>query len=271
MKFSVVISVCAQDNSNWFREALKSVIKQTAMPSEIIITQDGVIDYSLQNAIEATRQDVGDTIPIVIINKEVNTGRGALLREAVGQASHPLIAIMDSDDLSVENRFQKQLQIFNQKDVDVVGSWISEFDENLEQCYAQKKPPIEHAEIYKYGSWRNPINQMSVMFKKESALRVGNYIEIKGFEDMWLWVRMLKGGCTFYNIPEPLVMVRGGKTMVQRRRGLKYAYTEAKLLVKMYKIGFISPQRLVLLFITRLPLRIMPNLLLTRFYTLLRK
>jgi hypothetical protein len=41
-----------------------------------------------------------------------------------------LIAVMDTDDVSLPKRFEKQLSVFENQDVDVCGAWIGNFSKN---------------------------------------------------------------------------------------------------------------------------------------------
>ena len=69
---------------------------------------------------------------------------------------------------------------------------------------------------------------MTVMFRKDKILSVGNYIDWHYNEDYYLWIRLFLAGCQFANLPEVLVNVRVGKEMYQRRGGWKYFLSEAK-------------------------------------------
>ena len=129
---------------------------------------------------------------------------------------------MDSDDISVKNRFEKQLRVMIKNNYDVVGSNIIEYDETMSVHNGVRIVPENNQDIIGFSKKRNPINHMTVCFKKSKVLESGNYMEMSGFEDYYLWVRMISNGCVFYNIQEPLVLVRGGSGMIKRRGGCKY-------------------------------------------------
>ena len=85
------------------------------------------------------------------------------------------------------------------------------------------------------------MNQVTVMFKKKAAQDVGGYIDWYCDEDYYLWLRMAQNGCKMANTGTVLVNVRVGKEMYNRRGGIKYFRSEAKLQKYMLKskiIGF---------------------------------
>ncbi len=65
-------------------------------------------------------------------------------------------------------------------------------------------------------------NHMTVMYKKSDILEVGNYLPMSGFEDYYLWVRLLKKGKEAQNLSEHLVYARTGSDMYARRGGWQY-------------------------------------------------
>jgi hypothetical protein len=73
------------------------------------------------------------------------------------------------------------------------------------------------------------MNQVTVMFRKANVEAVGGYIDWYCEEDYYLWLRLMLGGYSFANVDFPLVNVRVGQDMYQRRGGWKYFKSEAKL------------------------------------------
>lgn len=239
-KFSVLMSVYYKENPSWFKSALDSVINQTLQPNEIVLVEDGKLSDGLYKVIEEYKKQYSDLLKIVPL--EQNSGLGEALRIGVLNCSNELIARMDTDDIARNDRFEKQIQFFQEyQKVDLVGSWISEFEDNPDKIISYRQLPTEHQEIYKFGQFRCPVNHMTVMYKKESVLKAGNYKTFKNIEDYYLWGRMLKQGAVFANIPECLVNVRAGNSMLKRRANLTYFFnSEFPLHTELYKIGFIN-------------------------------
>ena len=82
--------------------------------------------------------------------------------------------------------------------------------------------PQHNDEIRKYGKYRNPVNHMTVMFRKSAVLRAGNYRHVPLLEDYDLWTRMMVQGMEFYNLPEVLVCMRNNDGVYDRRGGFRY-------------------------------------------------
>ncbi len=175
-----------------------------------------------------------------------NQGHGNARRKSLEECTNELVALMDSDDISFNNRFEKQLSIFVDTDnVDIVGGQITEFIGEPENITGKRVVPESDTDIKKFMKKRCPMNQVSVMFKKSFYDKVGGYIDWFCEEDYYLWLRMAEAGGVFANVPETLVNVRIGNAMSARRGGLKYFFSEARIQKYMYSKRIISLPRFV--------------------------
>ena len=168
---------------------------------------------------------------------------------------------MDADDISVPERFEKQLTVFeNDKKLSVVGGNISEFIDKPEKTAGSRIVPQNDSEIKEYIKKRCPMNQITVMFKKESVVDVGGYLDWYCDEDYYLWIRLALAGYKFANINEILVNVRVGEEMYSRRGGIKYFKSEAKLQKFMLSKKMITLPRYLINVTERLIIQVlMPN------------
>jgi glycosyltransferase involved in cell wall biosynthesis len=227
MPFSVTISLYKNDNPGNFKIALNSIINQTMPPDEIILTIDGPISENLNKIVKLYENKV---YTLKVIRLPENMGQGIAHKIGVENCSHELVAIMDSDDIAASDRFEKQLKIFDENpNIDILGGSIYEFIGDIENVVSARTVPLDDIKIKAYLRKRCPFNQQTVMFKKESVIKSGNYQTWHFDEDYYLWCRMLLTGCIFKNIPDVLVHVRVGKDMYKRRGGWKYFKSEAKL------------------------------------------
>ncbi|MFR5633809.1 MAG: glycosyltransferase [Monoglobales bacterium] len=175
-----------------------------------------------------------------------NQGHGNARRKSLEECTNELVALMDSDDISFSNRFEKQLSIFTDtENVDIVGGQITEFIGEPENITGKRVVPESDTDIKKFMKKRCPMNQVSVMFKKTFYDKVGGYIDWFCEEDYYLWLRMAEAGGVFANVPETLVNVRIGNAMSARRGGLKYFFSEARIQKYMYSKRIISLPRFV--------------------------
>ena len=225
LKFSVVMSVYKNDNPVFLERALESIITlQTIKPDEIVFVVDGPIGEELNLVVEKYE---GTFDFFRVIRLEQNGGLGNALRIAVQESKYELIARMDSDDVSVEDRFEQQLGYFyNDANIDVVGGDISEFIDDESNVVAYRKVPKTDVEIKEYLKTRCPLNHVTVMFKKIAVLNAGGYIDLFWNEDYYLWIRMVENACIMANTGTVLVNVRVGEDMYRRRGGRKYYKSE---------------------------------------------
>lgn len=268
-KFSVSMCVYGGDDPVHFDAAIRSVVDQTVAPNEIVIVVDGPVPASIENVIEKYRVlfAQGD-IQFQVVFLEKNVGHGKARRTSFERCSNDLIALMDADDLSIPERFEKQLLLFDENPhLSIVGGNIQEFIETPNNCVGKRIVPEKDSEIKKYMQKRCPMNQMTVMFRKEDVAAVGGYIDWFCDEDYYLWIRMALAGKYFANIPENLVNVRVGKEMYQRRGGWRYFKSEAKLQRFMLKKQMISFPRYVVNVMERLVIQVLlPNRLRSFFF-----
>lgn len=238
MQFSVLMSVYKNEKTEYFKQAIDSVIHQTMPPTEIVLVRDGMVYDELQEAINQYLEAYPNLFTYIPL--EENGGLGKALQIGLLQCKYDLVARMDTDDICVSDRFEKQLAVFaNNPMVDMVGGNIAEFAESIEVILDYRCVPYTDEAIKERVKSRSPFNHMTVMFKKEAVLKAGNYEPFYLFEDWYLWIRMFLSGCTFGNLNEVLVYARICG-MSARRGGMKYFKSCKKLLQFMRQNGIIS-------------------------------
>lgn len=250
------------DNPLHFDTAMDSIVNQTAQPTEIVLTVDGPIPQTIKDVIEKYRAQLAQSpIAFQVVYLEKNMGHGEARRVCFENCRCELIALMDADDLSVPNRFEKQLAVFAQHpDLSIVGGNIHEFIGTPDNCVGKRIVPETDTDIKDYMKKRCPMNQVTVMFRKADVAEVGGYIDWFCEEDYYLWLRLALAGKQFANVPANLVNVRVGDEMYSRRGGWKYFCSEAKLQGFMLKKGIIGLPRYMINVAQRFVLQVlMPN------------
>ena len=239
-KFSVSMCVYIKDNPEWFKTAVESILNQTVKPSEVVLVVDGPVNAQLDAVI--TQYENNPIFRVVRLSE--NVGHGKARRAGLTHCRYELVALMDADDISASNRFEKQLEMFEaDESLAIVGSNITEFVEEPKNIVGARVVETDDAAIKADMKARCPMNQVTVMFRKSAVDKVGGYMDWFNEEDYYLWLRMYLDGARFANLPDYLVNVRVGKEMYQRRGGKKYFLSEAKLQKYMYDnkvIGFID-------------------------------
>lgn len=258
MCFSVLMSVYYKENPAWLKEALNSVLCQTIKPSEIVLVKDGALTKELDRTIDEFT--IENPSLFKIISFEKNMGLGVALREGVQACKNDIIARMDTDDIAKLDRFEKQLNVLKESPhIDIVGSYIIEFEGNIDNVLAERRVPTDDIEIKKYSKRRNPFNHMTVMYRKKAVLKAGNYQHFLWNEDYYLWVRMILNGSKMYNIPEYLGYARTGRQMFERRGGIKYIRQELDLQREFLELGFINIYEYLTNILIRSTIRLLPN------------
>lgn len=242
-RFSVCMSVYKNDNPTDFKVAINSIINQTVKPDEIILVEDGPVPTELEDLIRQLESRI-DILKVVKL--PVNVGHAGARQTAMEAAYNDLIAVMDSDDIAVSHRFELQLKAFERnQDVSVIGGQIKEFVSSPDNIVGERIVPENDIDIKTYLKARCPMNLVTVMYRKSDVAKVGGFIDWYCEEDYYLWIRLAQAGFKFFNINENLVNVRVGKEMYQRRGGLRYFKSEAKLQGYMLRHGIISLPRYI--------------------------
>ena len=210
MNFSVCTSVYKNDNPEYIKEALDSLlVYQSVKPTEIVLVQDGPVPYETSRLLQDYLDKYGKLFHIIKLEK--NGGLGNALKIGVENAKYDIIARMDSDDIAAPDRFEKQIAYLeSHPECDIVGGQMTEFIGEPEHIVGRREVPLTNEEIYDYMKSRCALNHVTVMFRKEAVLKAGNYQDWFWNEDYYLWVRMMMVGCKFANIPDVAVNVRSG-------------------------------------------------------------
>lgn len=258
LDFSVLMSVYAKEKPDFLNQSLESIWDaQRLKPTQIVLVKNGPLPIGLEDIVSSWSYKLGSVLKIV--NLELNAGLAPALNHGLMHCDHDYVARMDSDDISLPDRFYLQIQfIIKNPDVDCFGSWVAEYDESLTKLIKYRKVPLKHNEIVKFCRRRNPLSHPSVFFRKEAVFAVGCYDEFSP-EDYFLWFKLLDAGFKLANLPDLLVNMRAGKGF-SNRRGLDFLKGEFKIYTSMYSSGFISLFRLVTNIVSRSVLRLSPPL-----------
>jgi len=261
MNFSVLMSVYRKENPSFLEECLLSLQAQTLQATEIVLVQDGPLTPELDAVIERYSKH----LPIKSVKLETNKGLATALNVGLTHCSHELVARMDTDDVALPERFEKQIRfMLENSEIHVVSSWIEERGQKLEPGGFLKRVPARHEEIVKFSKRRNPINHPASVYRKSSVLAVGGYPLIFP-EDYALWSCMLVEGCRFANIQEVLLHMRTGDDFIVRR-GLGFLKGELGLLRFQRSIGFLGLPDLFIYLMIRAVVRSAPPGMRKLFY-----
>jgi len=188
------------NGSEFLGEAIESILNQTFNKFEFLIIDDGSTDQSIEQI-----KSYNDERIRLIPNKK-NIGQSASLNKGIKMARGDYIAIMDQDDISIQDRLKVQFEFMeNHSNIDVCGSWlelIGTYDGIVK--YETKSERIKMNLLTNVS-----LAHSAVMIRKSTLIKYDlNYnSNLSIAQDYDLWVRMFEH-CSFANIPEPLLKYR---------------------------------------------------------------
>ncbi|MEZ4795941.1 MAG: glycosyltransferase [Flavobacteriaceae bacterium] len=209
----------------YVEEALSSILNQTFSDFEVLIIDDASTDATVSIIKSFNDKRIN------LIVKPKNTGYTNSLNHGCKIAKGKYIARMDGDDVSLPERFEKQIVFLEANpDVMVCGTTYSKIG-NPKRITI----PQYHDDIKIRLLWGNCIAHPSVMIRKE-ALEVFSepYDTLKEpAEDYDLWVRLLAVG-KLHNLPDVLLDYRTYTNQVSRKRAQEQKRSEIETRFKMH-------------------------------------
>ena len=218
-----MLSVYRNDRLPQCKEALESLYAQSE-PADIFVQIDGPI-YSELEAFLVKEREEGRLA--YLGRRSENLGLAASLNELLDRvtaARYEYIARMDADDVSMPDRFGKQLRYLQEHpDVDVLGGSIEEFTDD--GSYRKSVHyPLEHEQMFRFFKKRVPLAHVTAMFRHTFFEKAGLYpTSSPTNEDTLLWMKGFAAGCRFANLPDLLVRVRVSEDFFSRRGGMRKA------------------------------------------------
>lgn len=266
VNYSVLMSVYHKENPFWLEQAIQSMMDQTIRTDDFVIVCDGPLTPDLNEVIERFERNYPGIFQIIRRNK--NYGLGLSLGYGITFCKNELIARMDSDDISKVNRCEIELDMFDKdSSLDIVGCWENEFENDLNTPIAVHKVPSGKENVKSFMRRRCALLHPTVIFKKSSVLKCGNYHDVRLFEDYDLFMRMIvENKCNGDNVPAALYDMRVNDEFYRRRGGIKYMHTIVKFKKTQYKKGYISFNDYLISCWTQRIVCLMPNKIRKWFY-----
>lgn len=249
-KFSVLMPVGNMEKPSNLKRSLDSIVNQTVKPNEIVIVKDGIFTKELNDVLKKYK--------LKVIELNEHKGIGYSLNIGIQNCKYDLIARMDSDDISLPNRFELQLKKFKEnKNLAILGGQILEFDEN--NIKKLRSVPVEYKDILKYVKKRSPFNHMSVMYKKDVILKLGNYENTPYFEDYILWASAIKNNYYVENLKEIIILASNNSNTMKNRGGKKYIKPTIEFQKYLLRNKYINVFGFIKNIVIRITVAILPN------------
>ena len=260
MKPIVSVIMCVYNDEQYLSKAIESILEQSFENFEFIICDDCSTDKSLE-IIESYAEK---NERIIVLKNKKNLGLAATLNKCIGVARGKYIARMDSDDISLNHRLERELIFLNQNpNVSVVGTQVEYIDKNgipyKKSNLKILKPKFE--DVLKKCCVIHP----TVMMRKKDLEEVGGYTSntlTRRAEDYDLWCKLGEKKFKIEIIDEYLFYYREDKNGLKKR---KYKHRVEEFRLKKYWIKKCSNNKRLLLFAYKpLLVGLIPDFIMTR-------
>ena len=199
---------CIMSNYNTepviFRKALDSILQQTYKEFELILIDDKSTDLESRKVVEEyARRDSR----VVAIYNEENQGLAGSLNIGLKHAKGKYIARFDTDDICVENRFERQMEYMEKKNADICSTFshlFGDYDNVVSTCFISFESVAVQL-LFSCYIYHTPV-MMKRSFLEENGLKYD--IRFDGAEDFDLFSRCREAGAKICIMPEVLFHYR---------------------------------------------------------------
>lgn len=195
-------------------EALDSVLAQTYTAWKMIMCDDGSTDLTIQVARKYKNEYPNK---FVLIRNKKNMGLNYTLNHCLKYADTEYVARMDGDDISLPERFEKEIELLDSHpEYAFVSCPMIYFDDKGD--FGCGKPICNPSKNdFIVGS---PFAHAPCMVRTEAIKKVGGYSvsdKLLRVEDYHLWYKLYKAGYRGFNLEEPLYKMRDDRNAYHRR------------------------------------------------------
>lgn len=177
-------------------KSIESILSQSYEDIELLICDDGSIDDTYKTIEEYSKADKR----ISIFKNEKNIGLTKSLNFLINKSDGEFIARQDDDDISLEQRIEKQIKVINDLNLDFVTSRAKILGTDKLIPGISFNLPVSFVMNFK-----NPFIHGTLLIKKKILNDVGNYDERFYYaQDYKLFSDLVAKGYKYTTIKEPL-------------------------------------------------------------------
>jgi glycosyltransferase involved in cell wall biosynthesis len=195
---TVSVIIPSYNHEKYVGECIQSVLNQTWQDFEIIITDDGSQDRTVENI----RQFNDPRIKLLIHNK--NKGASAASNTCINNSSGKFVALLGSDDAWMPEKLEKQVEFLEQHlDMGAVFTREITVNENGNRVYQTIDSKVfDHAlQNHSKTEWArfffflgNCLCAPSSMIRRSIFDEIGLFDErLAGFQDFDMWIKICLG------------------------------------------------------------------------------
>lgn len=195
----VSIIVPSYNSSRFIAQTIESVLNQTYLNWEMLI----IDDYSPDNANNIIEKYIKKDERIKLIKLERNSGPAIARNRGIELAKGKYIAFLDSDDIWLPEKLEKQIKFMKDNNLSVTCSSYYTIDENNKNINTRiVKEFFSYAIMLK----SNCIGNLTGIYDCEKLGKI--YMDDVGHEDYTLWLKVMKKAKNTRAIIEPLAKYR---------------------------------------------------------------
>ena len=220
---TISVAMPVFNGARFLPEAIASILSQTTDDLELIVSDDGSSDRSLEIA---RAQAAGDSRVIVLASPHGGIARA--MNRALAAARGEFFAPMDQDDISLPERLETQLNFLTRHpDIALLGGGMRLVDANGNAHGERLRPTAPEAAAGAMLTSCAVIHPASMM--RTSAVRaVGGYRPVMPFaQDYDLWLRLMER-YQIANIADIVLLKRIHSGAVTQSRSLRAAQVIAR-------------------------------------------
>ena len=204
----VSVLMAVHNGRDFVRQAVKSIYRQTFQDFEFVIVDDASTDGTSEILEQLKNPHT------TIIRNETKQGLPRSLNIGLRHCKGELVARMDADDISLPERFAKQVMFLDSHpDITMVGTWYY-FTDAAGKILKIVKMPTRDSEIRQQLLHKNAFGHGTIMIRRKALVSCGGYDErFKCCQDLELWLRLVQKH-RMANLDEPLYCWRSTPTNI---------------------------------------------------------
>ncbi|MEL4161640.1 glycosyltransferase [Corynebacterium bovis] len=233
---AVVVTVYAGVAADDLAVCLGSLLGQTRPAGQTVIVADGPLTPALDGVVDrfhAAAVDRGLSCDVVRLPR--NLGAAGAANAGIARCDRPWIARLDADDVPAPPRDP------------VTGGPALALDEDaLRRVSLGVRPmPADRAGVARTMRTSSPVNNPSVVMRRDAVVAAGGYGEVRYMEDYDLWAHLLSRGARFANLPEPLTWFRMSRSTLGRRTAPGMFAAEKEMQTRLVRYGVVGRRRAI--------------------------
>lgn len=222
-RISVIMPV--YNSEDYLHDAIDSILSQSFVDFEFIIVDDCSTDVSYEICKSYEQADER----IRLYRNSENMGIALTLNKAISYAKCKYVARMDSDDISLPMRFERQFAYLERnKNVSICGT-LGSFISNSSEVIGEIQFPVDVDRIKTKARYYNPVVHPSFMVNTENIdyYYDEHWVPVEDFELIW---RALAAGKDVVNLDEKLFLFRRKTFLSGEPSGLYKRFRYSSLL-----------------------------------------